>query len=71
VGGHQLKQQGTPQVYQHGVGDLLPVVVPRYGYRGWPTIGCVLMDSLGAKAVRQPGLLLGWCGTYVLGKFSR
>jgi hypothetical protein len=29
------------------------------------------VDPLGAKAVRQPGLLSGWRGTYVLGKFSR
>jgi hypothetical protein len=29
------------------------------------------MDPLGAEVVRQPGLLSGWHGEYVLGKFSR
>jgi hypothetical protein len=71
VGGHQLEWRVTPQLYPHGVGDLLPVVVPRHGYRGWPMTGCVLMDPLGSEAVCRPGLLSGWRGAYVLGKFSR
>jgi hypothetical protein len=58
-------------VDQHRVGDILPVVVPRHGYCGRPMAGCTLMDPLGAEAIRQLGLLSGWCGTYVLGKFSR
>jgi hypothetical protein len=52
-------------------GDLLPVAVPWHGYRGRSTRGCALVDPLGAQAVRRPGLLSGWCGEYVLGKFSR
>jgi hypothetical protein len=69
--GHQLERQGTPQLYQHGVGDLLPVAVPRHGYRGRPTTGCALIDPLSAEAVRRPMLLSGWNDAYVLGKFSR
>jgi hypothetical protein len=55
----------------HGVGDLLPVVVPWHGYRGRPTTGCKLVDPLGAEAVHRLGLLSGRHGAYVLGKFSR
>jgi hypothetical protein len=71
VGGCQLGLPGTPHLYQHGGGDLLPVAVPGHGYRGWPTRGYTLIDPLGAQAVRRLGLLSGWCGEYVLGKFSR
>jgi hypothetical protein len=69
--GHHLERRGTPQLYQYGVGDLLLVDVSRHGYRGQPTIGCALVDPLGAKVVCRPGLLSGWCDAYVLGKFSR
>jgi hypothetical protein len=33
--------------------------------------GCMLVDPLGAKVVRLLGLLSGWHGAYVLGKFNR
>jgi hypothetical protein len=71
VGGNQLEQPGTPHLCQYRVGDLLPVVAPWYGYCGRPMRGFTLMDPLGAQAVRRPGLLSGWHGKYVLGKFSR
>jgi hypothetical protein len=71
VGGHQLEWRGTPPLYQHKVGDLLLVVVPRHGYRGQLTTGCTLMNPLGAEAVCRPELLSGWRDAYVLGKFSR
>jgi hypothetical protein len=71
VGGHQLERRGTPHLHQHGVGDILPVAIPRHGYRGRLMTGCTLMDPLGVEAVRRPGLLSGWHGAYVLGKFSR
>jgi hypothetical protein len=50
---------------------LLPVVVPRQGYRGRPMIGCAFVDPLGVDVVCRQGLLSGWHGAYVLGKFSR
>jgi hypothetical protein len=62
---------GTPHLCQHGVGDLLLVVVPRHGSRVRMTRGCTLMDPLGAQAIHQPWLLSKCCGEYVLGKFSR
>jgi hypothetical protein len=71
VGGRQLEWSGTPHLYQHGVVDILSVPVPRHGYRGRPTRGCALMDPLGIEAVCQPGLLSGYHGECVLGKFSR
>jgi hypothetical protein len=71
VGVHQLERQGTLKLYQHGVGDLLPVAIPRHGYHGRLTTGCALVDPLGAEGVRRPRLMSGWCGAYVLGKFSR
>jgi hypothetical protein len=32
---------------------------------------CRLLYPLGTEVVCRPGLLLGWCTTYVLSKFSR
>jgi hypothetical protein len=57
VRGHQLEWRETPQLYQHGVWDLLPVAVHQHGYRGRPTTGYALMDPLGAKVICQPRLL--------------
>jgi hypothetical protein len=56
---------------QHGAADILSVAVPWHGYRGQVMRGCTLVDPLRAKVVRRPGLLSGWRGEYVLGKFSR
>jgi hypothetical protein len=50
------------------LGTFLPVAVPWHGYRGWPMTSCALVVPLGIDVVHQPGLLSGWCGTYVLGK---
>jgi hypothetical protein len=71
VGGRQLEWPGTPHLYQHGAGDFLPVAVPWYGHRRRPTRGCALVDPLGSQVVHHPWHMLGWCGEYVLGKFSR
>jgi hypothetical protein len=71
VGGRQLEWPGTLHLCQHGARDLLPVAVPWHGYRGWPIRVCKLVDPLGAEAIRRLGVLSGWHGTYVLGKFSR
>jgi hypothetical protein len=71
VGGHQLEWRGTPHLHQHGVGNFLPVAVPRHGYCGQSVTSFMLMVPLGAEAISQPGFLSGWHATYVLGKFSR
>jgi hypothetical protein len=55
MGGRQLKQLETSYVCQHRATDVLSVVVPRHVSRGWPTSSCVLVDSLAAQVVRQPG----------------
>jgi hypothetical protein len=70
VGGRQLERRGTPHLHQHGVRDLLPVAVPRHGYRAWLTTSYALVVPLGAEAICPPGLLSGWHGAYVLGTFS-
>jgi hypothetical protein len=51
VGGRQLERRGTPHLHQHGVGDLLPIDVPQHGYHERLTIGCTLMDPLGAGVI--------------------
>jgi hypothetical protein len=56
VEGRQLERQGTPHLCQHRVGDLLPVAIPRHGYRGRLTTGCALVDPLGAQAIH-----MAWC----------
>jgi hypothetical protein len=71
VGGHELEWLGTPHLCQHGARDLFPVVVPRHGSCQLPMRGCVLMDPLGAQAIRRPGLLSGCCGEDVMAEFSK
>jgi hypothetical protein len=68
VGGCQLEWPGTLHLCQHGARDLLPVAIPRHGYRGWPMRGCTLMAPLGLEAACQLGLLSRWHDEYVLGK---
>jgi hypothetical protein len=71
VGGRQLEWPGTPQLCQNRVGDLLSVVVPRYGSCARTMRGCALVDPLGSHALHRPVLLSGCRGEDVLGKFSR
>jgi hypothetical protein len=70
MGGLQLKWPGTPQLCQHGAGDLLPVVVPQHVSHARMMRGCMLVDPLGSQAVRRLGLHSRYRGKNVLGKFS-
>jgi hypothetical protein len=51
--------------------ELLLVIVPQHGSGGWLMRGCALADPLGAQVICQLGLLSGYYGEDVLGKFSR
>jgi hypothetical protein len=58
-------------VCQHRARDNLSVVVPRHGSHGLPMSRSMLVEPLGAQAVRRPGLFLGCRGEDVMGEFSR
>jgi hypothetical protein len=53
------------------LGTFCRLLYPQHGYCGRSMTGCMLVDPLGAKVVRLLGLLSGWHGAYVLGKFNR
>jgi hypothetical protein len=62
MGGRQLEQHRTPDLCQSGARYVMSSTVPKYDYSSQPTNSCMILDQLGAQAVRRPGHLSGWGG---------
>jgi hypothetical protein len=57
----------TPDLCQLGARYVLSSIVPRYGYSSRTMNSCMVLDPMGAQAIRQPGHLSGQSGEDVLG----